>query len=289
MANNDLLYNAAVAGCSASQSNRSPFLLGHDYGDIVLAINSFATILDDNIPTEAGGADTGQARLLSSLCESYWGDRFPIGEGLEFYEALAKRIAEIYQASKVLLFPENGGGGGGDGLPTRQWMAEDLAINPGAASDWIGSLPAAGLGTDALNSSLAIRQFLSDTDSAVGFSFYFKTSGGAAVDTVTFDFWYRPQAAPVETTQDWQPILYARPVDSPVPAFALAIPLGVPAIEVPLDDPPIWTYASYTFEPDFDYDDVEVQFNFIRNAQGGTDDYEDTIGLRGIFMSFTQA
>lgn len=139
MANNNNLFNAALAGAAAGVSSRviqssEPAV----YESQATLIASFATALDAAIAPIVGGGSRGQAEVVSEISAAFWRDRI-LPPGTSF-EVAAVNLAALYEALSPFILPDSGGGGGGDITP----LSNALVVDPdgtGATPDgaWSGA------------------------------------------------------------------------------------------------------------------------------------------------------
>ena len=107
MANNNKLYNSAVAGAlSAVGSRWITSQVPSEYQSSVNAIEAFAIQFDSVIPPEIGEATEAQARLVQSLANSFWQERNPTSTIASDYNFEATNLAAVYQLAKLLLLTE---------------------------------------------------------------------------------------------------------------------------------------------------------------------------------------
>lgn len=166
MANNDILFNAAVAGIGGAIDQR--WIVGTtpiDYIRYHDSIEAFATAVDAAIPP--GSPDEGSAKLLQSICIGVLSNRDIVSVISADYNNIAVSIAALYTELLSLLFPEGGGGGGAVSSVFGRAGVVIAALNDYVAS-LVGndSTVLGGTGTtkDALNTLLALIIALNSND-----------------------------------------------------------------------------------------------------------------------------
>jgi len=110
MANNNSLFNAAIAGIGGAVDQR--WITGQvssDYARYQLSIIAFATAVDAAIPP--GSPSTSDAELLQSICVGILGNRDLVSVIVADYNAIAASIAALYSELQPSLLPVGGGGG----------------------------------------------------------------------------------------------------------------------------------------------------------------------------------
>lgn len=96
MANNPILYNAAVAGASSAITGSRWVTSSSQasYSAVANAISAFATALDAAIPAASPGQP--EADLLESICSAFWSGRVPTGTSSSDYTGAASALAAVY-------------------------------------------------------------------------------------------------------------------------------------------------------------------------------------------------
>lgn len=107
MTNNNRFLNSAISGAiSAIGSRWITSTNNNSYLSTIAAITAFATALDNAIPPELNGGSLSQARIVQSLSESFWRNRFPTSQVVSDYVTEAAAIATVYQNTKLNLVTE---------------------------------------------------------------------------------------------------------------------------------------------------------------------------------------
>lgn len=98
MANNNLIFNAAIAGASAGIGSRWLTSVSEStYPSMANVINAFATAFDAQIPSIASpGATRSEAALAQSICQAFWSDRMPKDLLSSDYTEAAQTLAQLY-------------------------------------------------------------------------------------------------------------------------------------------------------------------------------------------------
>jgi len=109
MANNNALFNAAIAGIGGAIEQRwitgsSPI----NYVRYQAALDAFATAVDAAIP--AGSPSTSDAELLQSICMGILANRDIVSVLTTDYNTIAVSIAALYTELQSLLLPVGGAG-----------------------------------------------------------------------------------------------------------------------------------------------------------------------------------
>lgn len=104
MANNNALYDAAVAGAGgAAQRGWLISTNAGDYIDFVVDVDILAVAIDLQIAPIAAGPSIGQINLLQSITEAVLSARCPIANIPATYIDIGKAIATLFNALKPLL------------------------------------------------------------------------------------------------------------------------------------------------------------------------------------------
>lgn len=107
MANNPVLFNAALCGASGGAQER--WLLSTSaasYAQFAAAATAFATAVDAAIAVQAS-VSGAQSQLLQSLCQGVLSTRLPQSVNASDYTAIAQAIAALYAALATTLTPGN--------------------------------------------------------------------------------------------------------------------------------------------------------------------------------------
>jgi len=173
MANNEALFDAAIAGATGSQDRWLTETGSSAYDSLSAAIVNLATAVDAAIPTIEGGPSISQINLLQSIVQAVMSGRSLVGITPDTFTPIAASIAALWTEQKAALFnqPELGGGGGtvyvvtadvgtlNDGISRKQVAVAGLVqnmpvvISPRFNSSWpadIGVLNASCPTTDTL-------------------------------------------------------------------------------------------------------------------------------------------
>jgi hypothetical protein len=104
MANNDALYDAAVAGAGgAAQCGWLVATNAGTYVDFVVDVDILAVAIDLQIAPIAAGPSISQINLLQSITEAVLSARFPIANIPATYVDLGKAIAALFNALSPML------------------------------------------------------------------------------------------------------------------------------------------------------------------------------------------
>jgi hypothetical protein len=107
MANNPVLFNAALCGASGGAQER--WLLSTSaasYAQFAAAATAFATAVDAAIAVQTS-VSSAQSQLLQSLCQGVLSTRLPQSVNASDYTAIAQAIAALYAALATALTPGN--------------------------------------------------------------------------------------------------------------------------------------------------------------------------------------
>lgn len=173
MANNEALFDAAIAGALGSQDRWITATDTSAYDSLAAAAGNLATAVDAAIPTIVDGPSISEINLLQSIVQAVVSGRSLIGITPNSFGPIAASIAALWTEQKASLFnqPEIGGGGGtvyvvttdvgtlSDGISRKQVAVAGLVqnmpvvISPRFNSSWpadIGVLNASCPTTDTL-------------------------------------------------------------------------------------------------------------------------------------------
>jgi hypothetical protein len=107
MANNNNLFNAALAGASAGVSSRwlsNPSSASYD--SQATLIETFATAFDAAIAPIAGGGSRGQAETVQAICAAFWRDRIITSE-TDMNDAVSVLVA-LYTSLATKILADSG-------------------------------------------------------------------------------------------------------------------------------------------------------------------------------------
>lgn len=107
MANNDLLYNAAIEGICAGASRASTDVTGTIYTNIDIIAVRLAVLIDAAIPPIVGGASTSQAGLLKGICEGVYRYVWPSSTTMDLTQQVDAIVTQ-FVAQQSLLLPVSG-------------------------------------------------------------------------------------------------------------------------------------------------------------------------------------
>jgi hypothetical protein len=115
MANNEALYDAAIAGATGTQDRWLTSSDSSAYDSLSAAIENLAAAVDAAIPAIEGGPSISEINLLQSIVQAVVSGRSLIGITPDSFAPIAASIAAFWTDQKGSLFnqPEIGGGGGG--------------------------------------------------------------------------------------------------------------------------------------------------------------------------------
>lgn len=148
MANNNNLFNAALAGASSGVSSRwlsNPSSASYDSQSTL--IEAFATAFDAAIAPIAGGGSRGQAETVQAICSAFWRDRI-ITSQTDLTDAVTVLVA-LYNSLAPRILADTGGSSSLDGLPNVYWVQQDAAGSGGTAAILDGSTPFATIASAA--------------------------------------------------------------------------------------------------------------------------------------------
>jgi hypothetical protein len=107
MANNNILYNAIIAGLTGGNQNRwITFTDPNDYSDFSDAVVVFATTLDDKIAP--GAFSESSANLIQSIVEGVMGNRLVVSTNPTDYDAITDAILALFTKMNDALQPVSG-------------------------------------------------------------------------------------------------------------------------------------------------------------------------------------
>src|SRR5260221_7318026 len=106
------IFNAALAGAMGGPERWIESGVAGDYALQSAAAAAFAAAVDAVVPAPVGN-EVASARLLESICQGFWAERFPLSVFSADYSAAAAAIAAEYAEALLQLEAEASGGGGG--------------------------------------------------------------------------------------------------------------------------------------------------------------------------------